>query len=214
MPKKPPKKTARHGIKFFAKQTILVFRDVFLMLTFIATILFGYIYFKTPAAATLLKRPISQTTIIYDRTGEHILYEIHGEENRKVIPHEQIPAVARIATIAAEDDSFYEHHGIDFFSVIRALKINLENNSIQQGGSTITQQLARNALLTRDKTIQRKLAEITLAIKIERKYSKDQILDMYFNEIPYGSNTYGIEVASETFFGKKAEDLTWMKRLF
>jgi len=207
MPKKKTKKTTPYGIKFFAKQTILVFRDVFLMLTFIATVLFGYIYFKTPAAATLLKRPISQTTIIYDRAGEHILYEIHGEENRKIIPHEQIPAVARIATIAAEDDSFYTHHGIDFFAIIRALKIDIESNSIQQGGSTITQQLARNALLTRDKTIQRKLAEITLAIKIENKYSKDQILDMYFNEIPYGSNTYGIEAASETFFGKKASDL-------
>lgn len=208
MTRKLPKKTPRYGIKFFAKQIILIFRDVFLMLTFIATILFGYIYFKTPAAATLLKRPVSQTTIIYDRTGEHILYEIHGEENRKIIPHDQIPDVARIATIAAEDDSFYEHHGIDFFSILRALKVDIESNSIQQGGSTITQQLARNALLTRDKTIQRKLAEITLAIKIEQKYSKDQILDMYFNEIPYGSNTYGIESASETFFGKKSNDLT------
>lgn len=136
------------------------------------------------------------------------MYEMHGEENRKIIPHEQIPDVARIATIAAEDDSFYAHHGIDFLAVLRALMINIESNSIQQGGSTITQQLARNALLTREKTLQRKLSEATLAVKIEQKYSKDQILDMYFNEIPYGSNTYGIESASEKFFGKKAVELT------
>ncbi|PJA86928.1 MAG: penicillin-binding protein, partial [Candidatus Moranbacteria bacterium CG_4_9_14_3_um_filter_42_9] len=93
---------------------------------------------------------------MYDRTGEHVLYEIHGEENRKIIPHEKIPDTARVATIAAEDDGFYSHYGIDPLAVLRAIFTNLKNNDAQQGGSTITQQLARNAFLTREKTFRRK----------------------------------------------------------
>lgn len=190
------------------REIILITLNVFVMIgTFIA-ISFAYAYSKTPLATNLSSRNIPQTSIIYDRTGEHVLYEIHGEENRKILTHEEIPDTMRIATIAAEDDAFYRHYGIDPISMLRALKNNLETNELSQGASTITQQLARNAFLSRDKTFRRKLLEIVLAVKIERAYTKEQILDMYLNEIPYGSNAYGIETAAEVFFRKKAKDLT------
>ncbi len=150
----------------------------------------------------------AQTSKIYDRTGKILLYEIHGEENRTVIGHDQIPDVMRLATIAAEDDSFYHHFGVDPASIIRAAKANIQQGGVVQGGSTITQQLVRNVFLTRDRTFERKIKEALLAIKIERKYSKDQILDYYLNEVPYGSNSYGIQAAAQTFFGKDAAYLT------
>ncbi|MFA5776948.1 MAG: PBP1A family penicillin-binding protein [Parcubacteria group bacterium] len=168
---------------------------------------FIYIY-QTPSAGQLTKRNAAQTTIIYDRTGEHILYQIYGEYNRKILSHDQIPDNIRIATVAAEDKSFYSHLGVDFFAIARAFEVNLKNKDIMQGGSTITQQLARNVFLTREKTLLRKYLETIMAFKIERKYSKDEILDFYLNEVPYGSNSYGIESASETFFKKEAKDLT------
>lgn len=170
--------------------------------------MFFYAYFfATPKAEEITTRKINRTTIIYDRTGNHKLYEIHSEENRKIIPHDQIPDAMRLATIIAEDVSFFEHQGLNIFSILRALKKNLESSEFQQGGSTITQQLARNVFLSRKKTLERKFLEIILAVKLERKFSKDEILDFYLNEIPYGSNAYGIEAASETFFGKKAREL-------
>jgi len=168
---------------------------------------FIYLY-QTPSAGQLTKRNAAQTTIIYDRTGEHVLYQIYGEYNRKILSHDQIPDNIRIATIAAEDKSFYSHLGVDFFAIARAFEVNLKNKDIMQGGSTITQQLARNVFLTREKTLLRKYLETIMAFKIERKYSKDEILDFYLNEVPYGSNAYGIESASETFFKKEAKDLT------
>ncbi len=180
-----------------------------LSLMVLAIISLSYVYFfVAPKAKELPGRKSSSTTIIYDRTGEHVLYEIYGEENRKTITHEQIPDVIRIATITAEDSSFYSHYGIYVPSMLRALKINLENSGLQQGASTITQQLARNVFFDRQKTFERKFLEIIMAIKLERKFSKDEILDFYLNQIPYGSNAYGIQSAAETFFGKNASELT------
>ncbi len=148
-----------------------------------------------------------QTTILYDRSGEHILYEVHGEVDRKIVAHEAIPDVMRWATLAAEDDTFYSHHGVDIVSLIRAVQVNLREGSARQGASTITQQLARNVYLTRAKTWSRKIEELFLTLKIERHLAKDDILDLYLNTVPYGSNAYGVETASETFFGKSARDL-------
>jgi len=202
------RKNAGIRLRIILKETILIFLNVFLMLGALGFGIFIYIYFKSPIAASLVKRQSPQTTIIYDRTGQHILYEIHGEENRIVLTHDEIPDSIRIATIAAEDDNFYHHFGIDFFSILRAIKNNFQKNNMSQGASTITQQLARNAFLGREKTFSRKIIELVIAIKIEKKYTKDQILDMYLNEVPYGSNAYGIETASKTFFGKNATDLT------
>ncbi|EKE10743.1 MAG: penicillin-binding protein, 1A family [uncultured bacterium] len=183
-------------------------------LSFLAIILaliilaFTYLYLKTPLAKSLSTRSIPQTTTIYDKTGQHVLYELHGEENRKILGHNDIPDTIRISTIAAEDDGFYNHIGVDFLSILRAIKSNIEKNGTAEGASTITQQLARNAFLSRDKTFKRKINELIIALKIERQYSKDDILDMYLNEIPYGSNAYGIGSAAKIFFGKEARDLT------
>lgn len=201
-------KNGKISPRLIFREIALVSLYVFMMFGSLGFGVFIYIYFKAPIAANLTKRLSPETTIIYDRTGQHILYEIHGEENRIVLAHDEIPDSIRIATLAAEDARFYSHFGIDIFSILRAMKKNLQENSMSQGASTITQQLARNAFLGREKTIRRKIIELVIAIKIEKKYTKDQILDMYLNEIPYGSNAYGIEAAAQTFFGKDAKDLT------
>ncbi|MFA6973126.1 MAG: PBP1A family penicillin-binding protein [Parcubacteria group bacterium] len=195
-------------LRFFLKETMLISLYVFVMIAAISTAGFLYLIAKTPLGTTLYTRHIAQTSVVYDRTGTHVLYEVHGEENRKTVSHEEIPNFVRVATVATEDDSFYQHHGVDPTAILRALKVNLEQGSASQGGSTITQQLARNAFLNREKTLKRKVLEAVYAIKIERKHTKDQILDAYLNEVPYGSNAYGIEAAAETYFNKKAADLT------
>jgi 1A family penicillin-binding protein len=204
---KDKRKQKRPKRRFFL--TILYILILLFIALISAIVVSGiYIYTNTPSVSSLTSSAISQTSVIYDRTGQHVLYEIHGEENRKVISHGDIPDTVRAATIAAEDNDFYIHKGIDPKAIIRSLRADVSANEIQQGGSTITQQLARNVFLTREKTFKRKLYEIVLAFKIEIAYSKDEILDMYLNEIPYGSNAYGIESASETFFGKNASELT------
>lgn len=197
------------GLLPFLGQMALGVLDALLMmgLGFLIAVLAVY-HWQTPNSGELMKRKIAQTSYIYDKSGDHLLYEIHGEENREVIKHDEIPATVRIATVAAEDNSFYSHLGIDPFSILRAFKVNLQNGETSQGGSTITQQLARNAFLSREKTLKRKFLEMVIAFKIERHYQKDEILDAYLNEVPYGSNAYGIEAAAQTFFGKNASGLT------
>lgn len=152
-------------------------------------------------------RDISQSTKIYDRTGTVLLYEIHGQEKRTVVPFSNIPNSVKNATIALEDSGFYTRPAIDVFGIIRALWADIRAGRFVQGASTITQQLARNAFLTPQKTITRKIDEIILAFELEAKYSKDQILDFYLNQIPYGSNAYGVEAASQTYFGKPVNQL-------
>lgn len=171
-------------------------------------VIFLYVYYTTVSPQAMLNRAVSETSIIYDKTGEHELYRMYGEENRKVVSHDEIPDYIRRATIAAEDDNFYNHKGIDPLGIIRAAQKNFTSGGLAQGGSTITQQLVRNTFLTRDKTIKRKFTEIVLAIKMERYYTKDEILDFYLNEVPYGSNAYGVQAAAEVFFGKNASELT------
>ncbi len=170
---------------------------------------FFALYFSDTTDITqLLNRRLSETSGIYDRTGTVLLYELHGEENRTVIGHEDIPDGVRRATVAAEDRSFFRHIGVDFFSILRAARVNVESGSIEQGASTITQQLARIVFLSNEKTYTRKIREAILAIKIERAYTKDEILDLYLNIVPYGSNAYGIERAAKVFFGKRARELS------
>lgn len=151
---------------------------------------------------------IAESTKIYDRTGKILLYDIHGEEKRTIVKWDDIPQTVKDATIVAEDADFYKHSGIDFKGVLRAFLANLRGRAIAQGGSTITQQLIKNTFLTPEKTFTRKIKEAILAIELERKYSKDEILEIYLNQIPYGSNAYGIEAAAQTFFGKNAKNLT------
>jgi len=169
---------------------------------------FGYYYSQTPSVKNLQGDSFSQTSLIYDRTGTHVLYELFGKEHRKVVSHQEISDNARLSIIAAEDSGFYQHYGFDPEAIVRAAKTNYERKNISQGASTITQQLARNVYLTNEKTWERKIKELVLAVKIERNFEKDEILDMYLNQVPFGSNIYGIQTASEKFFGKNARDLT------
>ncbi len=182
--------------------------DLGLVMSLAVATIFLYAYYNTVDAEELVKMDIYETTIIYDKTGDHILYELHGEEDRKIVDHNGISDYMRYATIAAEDDAFYHHVGIDIYGILRAAQKNFIQGESSQGGSTITQQLVRNTFLTREKTYKRKFKEIVLSIKIERYYEKEQILDLYLNEVPYGSNAYGVQSASEVFFGKNASDLT------
>ncbi len=163
---------------------------------------------ELPNADTLLNRPVSQSTKIYDRGGEKILYEIYGNEKRTFIKLEQIPDHVKWATIVTEDKNFYSHHGFSFLRVIKAFWVNLIRGGKYQGASTITQQFIKNALLSPEKTYTRKIKEVILAWRMEQKFSKDQILEFYFNEIPYGSTAYGIEAAAQNYFGKRASDLS------
>lgn len=165
-----------------------------------------FIIFKDLPSPTKLKGssfPVS--TLIYDRSGK-MLYEIFADENRTPIKLESLPKHVYQASIAIEDQNFYRHFGFSFQGIARAVKNTLFKNKLQ-GGSTITQQLVKTALLTPERTIQRKIREAVLTIAVEVLYSKNQILEMYLNHIPYGGTAYGIEAAAQRFFGKSAVDL-------
>lgn len=168
-----------------------------------------FIFFSKdlPSPGSFNTRLVAQSTKIYDRTGQHLFYDVHGDEKRTVIPFNQIPDNVKYATIALEDQEFYTHHGIKITSMIRSALADIVKGGAAQGGSTITQQLIKNSLLSSERTFTRKIKEIILAIETEQRYSKDDILSMYLNEIPYGSSAYGIEAASQTFFNKPAKDL-------
>ena len=153
-------------------------------------------------------RTVSQSTKIYDRTGKILLYELHGQQKRTIVPLSQISPFVIKTTMAAEDATFYHHHGFVIKGIVRAILHNITHPHDLQGGSTITQQLARNAFLTTRKSISRKIREALLTIQIERHFTKNQILEMYLNQINYGYNNYGIEAASEFYFNKPAKDLT------
>jgi 1A family penicillin-binding protein len=170
-------------------------------------VVFTYYAGQVPDPSVITTRKVNESTKIYDRTGATLLYDIHGEEKRTIIPWEQIPETVKKATLASEDSDFYNHRGIDFLAIARAFYKDLASFSASQGGSTITQQLVKNSILGQEKTLARKIKEAVLSIQVERKFTKDQIFWMYLNQIPYGSNAYGIEAASQTFFDKPAKDL-------
>ncbi len=173
--------------------------------------IFAYFAKDLPDPTKIGERQIIESTKIFDRTGEILLYDIHGEEKRTVIPFENIPQYVKDATIVIEDDNFYHHFGIDVAGIIRAAITNFRGNRISQGGSTISQQYIKNAFLGgshAQRTYARKIKEAILTLLLERKYSKDEILSHYLNQVPYGSNAYGIEAASQTFFNKPAEELS------
>jgi membrane peptidoglycan carboxypeptidase len=152
-------------------------------------------------------RVVAQSTKIYARDGSTLLYEIHGDQRRTVIELADIATFAKQATLSIEDKDFYKHSGFSLRGLMRAIFVDILSGHKAQGGSTITQQLVKNSILTREKSYIRKIKEIILSYQIEQRFSKDQILKMYFNEIPYGSNNYGIESAAESTFGKRAKDL-------
>ena len=174
------------------------------------TAVFGvFVYYSItlPGADTLVNRAVPESTKIFDRHGT-LLYEFHGDAKRTVISFQDIPLMARQAAIAVEDKNFYDHMGFDVEGIARAFYINWKSGTKAQGASTITQQFVRNAILTPEKTWTRKFKELFLAFNLEIRYPKDKILELYFNEIPYGSNLYGIEAASLAYFNKNAKNLT------
>lgn len=169
--------------------------------------IFLYFMKDLPSSDAVKERNVVESTKIYDRTGQHLLYDVHGEEKRTIIKFEEIPDTVKFATIALEDQEFYSHKGIKISSIIRSALKDVQKGGAAQGGSTITQQFIKKALLTDEKTITRKIKEVILALELEQKFEKDEILGMYLNQIPYGSNAYGIEAAAQTFFKKPARDL-------
>jgi len=172
--------------------------------------LFGYFYLSRnlPTVGEITTHELVESTKIFDRTGEKLIYEIHGEEKRTYLPPEGIPDVMRQATLAIEDSGFYEHAAFDFRGTLRALWVDIQKGYRAQGGSTITQQVAKNSFLTPEKSIIRKIKELILAFRLEKVYTKDEILNLYLNQIPYGQNAYGIEAASQTYFGKPAKEVS------
>lgn len=144
---------------------------------------------------------------IYDSAGNEIAI-IHATENRVPVKLEQIPLHLLNAFVAIEDNRFYEHKGVDFRGLVRAAYTNLVRGEIAEGGSTITQQLAKNAYLTQERTIKRKIQEVFLALQLEKQYTKQEILELYLNQIYFGQGAYGVQAASKTYFGKNVEDLT------
>lgn len=164
------------------------------------------ILFQLPNVEKINTYIPSETTLIFSADGK-VLARLHQEENRQVVPLSKISIHLQKALIATEDPRFYNHHGLDFFGIIRATIKNLIYGRIVEGGSTITQQLARNLFLTRKKTFTRKLAEMVLSMQIERRYTKEEILELYLNQVYLGHNAYGIESAANLYFGKHAADL-------
>lgn len=174
-----------------------------------ATIMIAWASRDLPDPNKLIERTVSQSTKIYDRTGEHLLYEVFSGKKRTIIDLKEIPEYVKWATITIEDKNFYNHTGVAWLSIARATVSNLLGRKTGGGGaSTLTQQLIKNAILTNEKTLGRKIKEAILAKQLERRYTKDQILQLYFNEIPYGSANYGIESASQSYFGKSIKEVT------
>lgn len=164
--------------------------------------------FRVPDLSSFEQRKVTQSTKIYDRTGEILLYDVHENITRTVIPFDAMSRNIKNATVAIEDAEFYEHFGVKPTAFLRAMLVNLLTLEFSQGGSTITQQVVKNSLLTQEKKISRKLKEWVLAVKLEQELSKEEILELYLNETPYGGSIYGIEEASQSYFGKSAAEIS------
>ena len=163
--------------------------------------------FRNLPDVTVLRNYIpSETTYIYDIKGK-VLASIHGEANREVVPLDKISPDMKRAVMAIEDSHFYYHHGINFSSVGRAVLVNWQRGSVAEGGSTLTMQLVKNIFLSQQRKFSRKVAEAVLAIRLEQILTKDQILEMYLNQVYWGHNNYGVQTAARTYFGKPAADL-------
>ncbi|MBE3554238.1 MAG: PBP1A family penicillin-binding protein [Thermicanus sp.] len=178
-----------------------------IILSFLLMILGGLFFVLYLGSQPLPPADVEESSFLYTADGE-LLETLHQGINRQTVPLDQIPATVRNATIAIEDRYFYQHFGFDPKRIAASLLINLQEGKMVQGASTITQQLARNLYLSHDKTWERKLRELLLSIQLELNYSKDQILEMYLNQIYYGNSAYGIESASHTYLGKSAKELT------
>lgn len=173
-----------------------------------SVLIFLFVLAKTlPSIEEINSRQVAQSTKIMDRNNEVSLFEVSNGERRTVVLINEIPMILQEATIAIEDERFYEESAISYRGIARAVFVNLTKGGVVQGGSTITQQLARNAFLTLEQTALRKLKELLLAIRLHNNYTKDEILGLYLNEITYGPNIYGVETASQVYFKKSVRDI-------
>ncbi len=185
-----------------------VFSFLFIFLPIIS-----YVFIKhLPNPAELSHQEIAQTTKIYDR-NKILLYQIYANQNRTNVPLSKIPKDFRNATIAIEDKNFYTTPGFDILAIARSAYADLSGKPLQ-GGSTITQQLVKARLLSPDRTVERKIKEVILSVWAEQIYSKDEILEMYFNQVPYGGTTWGAEAAAQTYFSKDVTHLTLAESAF
>jgi penicillin-binding protein 1C len=200
------KKTAKKEKKFL-KKFLKKYRFPIGIGTILFLILFFWIFKDLPSPTRLGSPNFPASTLIYDRNGQ-LLYEIYAEKNRVPVKLKELPEYVKWATIASEDKNFYHHHGFDFGGILRATFNTIFRRTLQ-GGSTLTQQLVKNALLEDpSRTLRRKIREAILTWGTEVIYSKDEILEMYLNQAPYGGTAWGIESAAQTYFNKKAQDLT------
>ena len=198
--------------KKLIKNLILLAAGVFVLAAGTVIILLSSM--RIPDFHSFENRKVVNSTQIYDRTGEILLYDIHQDIKRTYVPSEQMSFNIKNATVAIEDSEFYNHSGIRITAIIRAVLSNFFGTGRTQGGSTITQQLVKNTLLTQEKSYTRKIKEWILAVKIDKSIPKEKILEYYLNEAPYGGNVYGIEEASKTYFNKKAQDLTLLEAAY
>ncbi|MFZ5366326.1 MAG: penicillin-binding protein [Patescibacteria group bacterium] len=192
------------GIRFISNLSLLGFLAI-VILTFITAFLFIWYAKDLPRPDKIVRRE-GFSTKIYDRQ-ENLLYDVFSTQRRTPVELSEVPLYLREATIAIEDKDFYKHQGFDPKGWLRAV-YNIFIHRKLQGGSTLTQQLVKNVLLSSERTLTRKIKEFILAVQIERKYTKDQILQMYLNEAPYGGTAWGVEAAAEVYFGKKVSQLT------
>lgn len=214
---KPTRYRKRHVsrltfLPFFVKLKYFVLGTMFSFL-FVFIPLLSLIFLQDlPHPQELTLRQVPQTTKIYDRNNT-LLYQIYATQNRTVVPLTSVPKSLQQATVAIEDKDFYNHPGFDVSAIIRSVIANFSGKELQ-GGSTITQQLIKSALLTSETTLSRKTKEIILAFWAERIYSKAQILEAYLNQVPYGGTAWGIQAASEVYFGKDVKDLDLAESAF
>jgi len=202
-----PKAGRRLKIKFNLKKTLTWLFRLFAIGVFAMAMLFLYYAKDLPDPNKLLDRQVPESTKIFARDNS-LLYEIHGEYKRTLVNLDQISLDLKNATVAVEDKDFYKHGGISFTGIARAIVVDILSGKKSQGGSTITQQFVKKSILTDDKSWDRKIRELILAVAIDSRFSKKDILKFYLNEIPYGRNAYGIEAASQSYFNKSAQNLT------
>lgn len=195
----------KYNLIFKAILIIIIFILFFITINLIN--IFKDVYQTIPLIEKLDIQHINQSTKIYDREGKILLYEPNAGEKRTIISFEEIPKYLKDATIAIEDEKFYQTPGIDWRAIVRAFLTNIIHGKIVQGGSTITQQLAKNVFLSSEKTFERKFKEFFIALELNRRFDKDKILWFYLNQIPYGPMIYGVESASQTYLGKSVKDI-------
>ena len=202
------KKTSRRGASFVHMLKISILGAGGLFLILVGIFFIWTATFRLPDIDGFEERLIASSTKIYDRTGEVVLFDVHRDARRTVVDSESISPLIKEAVIAIEDERFYTHRGIDIRGILRATMANIRGRELSQGGSTITQQVMKNTLLTDDKKLARKIKEWVLSLRLERTMSKDAILTQYLNVVPFGGVMYGVEEASQSFFGKSASDVT------